>query len=285
MQKKYFITYGTNEFNVQKRNLLHLAKKSGEFTYCIGFNRNDIDNDFYNKYKTILDGEVGGGYYLYKLNMVQKVMKNMKENDILVYSDAGSSLNLRGINRLREYFELLNADKNGNLRFQMELKEKYFTVKEIFNYFNLSTDSEIGNSGILVGGHFLLKKNKNSVNMFKEFENIVNFDKNLITNYYDEKGQIEGFKRNSWDQSITSILSKVYGGIILKDETYFQDNEEAQFSYPFLAVRKRSYPNWNKFKFYILYPLNRNKTTYFGGKKHWYQKPSYYKRLIYKFSK
>ena len=26
----------------------------------------------------------------------------MKENDILVYSDAGSSLNLRGINRLRD---------------------------------------------------------------------------------------------------------------------------------------------------------------------------------------
>lgn len=284
MQKKYFITYGTNEFNIQKRNLLYLAKKSENFDTCIGFSQKNIDKNFYKEFLEILNLKKGGGYWIWKYYIIKKLLNEINENDILVYSDAGSSFNPKGMNRLNEYFEMLNDDPSGNLRFQIEFKEKYWTNKEVFNYFNIPLDSSIANTGQLLGGHLIFKKNINSVNIFNEFEKLLKFDSKLITDFYSEN-QIDGFKEHRHDQSILSILSKIYGAIILKDETYFEKNPNEQFKFPFLAVRKRKYDSWQKLKFYLLYPIYVRKTIYFGKDLYFYQKPSLIKRIKYKFSK
>jgi len=284
MQKKYFITYGTNEFNIQKRNLLYLAKKSRNFDKCIGFSQKSIDRSFYKEFFEILNLKRGGGYWLWKFFIIKKLLNEINENDIVVYSDAGSSFNPKGMNRLNEYFEMLNDDPSGNLRFQMEFKEKYWTNKEVFNYFDISLNSSIANSGQLIATHMIFKKNINSVHIFNEFEKLLKFDSNLITDFYSEN-QIDGFNEHRHDQSILSILSKINGGIILKDETYFEKNPDEQFKFPFLAVRKRNYSSWQKLKFYLLYPIYLGKTIYFGKNLYFYQKPSLIKRIKYKFFK
>jgi len=284
MQKKYFITYGSKEFSIQKRNLIYLAKKSKQFDSCLGFNQKDIDKDFFKEYSEILTSRKGGGYWLWKFYLIKKLLDQINENDIVVFSDAGSSLNLKGISRLNEYFSMLNDDPTGNLRFQMEFKEKFWTNKEVFNYFKISNDSEIGNSGQLVGGHILLKKNRNSIRIFNEFQELLKFDQNLITDFYSNN-QIDGFNEHRHDQSILSLLSKIYGAIILKDETSFSESIEEQYNYPFLAVQKRKYSNWQKTKFYSLYPIYIGKTVYFGKNQYLYQKPSLLKRIKYKLKK
>ena len=52
-----------------------------------------LDDEFVNKYLNILKHERGGGYWLWKINIINKTLKEMKDNDILLYMDAGSSLN------------------------------------------------------------------------------------------------------------------------------------------------------------------------------------------------
>lgn len=200
----------------------------------------------------------------------------------MVFSDAGSSLNLAGKNRLNEYFEMLNESSLGNLRFQMKYIEKFWTSSELFEYFKLSLSSDIANSGQLVGGHILLKKNENSMAILNAFEKLLNVNSDLITDSYSSE-QIEGFKEHRHDQSIWSILSKIHGSIILNDETGFEDNKEEQYKYPFLAVQKRKYSLWQKTKFYLLYPINVTKTVYFGEDRYLYQKPSIVERIVYKF--
>ena len=67
--------------------------------------------------------------------------RKMQKDDILIYVDSGSTLNIAGKKRLIEYFESLSKSTESILLFRIPgleepgLIEKNWTSKEIFNYF------------------------------------------------------------------------------------------------------------------------------------------------------
>lgn len=182
--------------------------------------------------------------------------------------------------RLNEYFEILNNSKTGNLRFQMhQNKEKYYTSKELFNYFNLKPNSQIGATGQLVGGHIFIKKNKNSIFLINEFKKIIDYDYKLLTDEYNNHTQIQNFHSCKNDQSIFSLLSKVYGAEILKDETALNDEFEDNKIHPFRAVQIKKYTSYQRLKFYLNYKKNINRTITFNRKEYWFQKDSLFLKI------
>ena len=66
----------------------------------------------------------------------------MNNNDILIYCDAGCKINVEGKDRLFEYVDMLNHNKDnyGILSFQLEFKERMYTKQKILDHF--SVDSE-----------------------------------------------------------------------------------------------------------------------------------------------
>tara|TARA_B100001029_G_C15063999_1_gene461626 strand:- start:10804 stop:11652 length:849 start_codon:yes stop_codon:yes gene_type:complete len=277
-QKKYFITYGSKDYSLQKKHLINLVKKSEYFDEYVSYGPKDLSKEFKQKYHEILKADRGGGYWIWKHEIILNLLDEINYGDCIVYSSAGSSFNINGKPRLDEYFEIINSSEKGNLRFQIPNHiEKDWTTKEIFEYFNIEDTSSIRESEQLIANHFILKKNENSIEIFNEFRKLVEVNKDLITHKYDDKNQIASFNENRNDQSILSILSKIYGAeIIEKDETFFKPFDESQYTFPFLAVRKRKYSFYQKLKFYFRYKKNINKPIYFGTN------PTLLKRIIYK---
>ena len=264
-QKIYFITYGDSpKYNISKKHIIGLAQQSGFFEGCKSFSFNDLDYDFKKKYKEILSQTRGGGFYIWKPKIISSFLENIKNNDIVVYTDAGSSFNYLAKKRFFEYIEMLNSSDYGNLRFENKKTylEKYWTNKEIFNYFNLHPESTQGNSVQLMGGHLIFKKNSHTKNFLNEFFNVVDQDNKLITDFYLQN-QIEHFKENRHDQSILSILSKVYGGEILKNETFFDKDSELQINFPFLSVRHYGHGIKDQIKFNFNYKRIKSKPKFF----------------------
>ena len=161
----------------------------------------------------------------------------------------------------------MNSSNFGNLRFEDKKGqiEKYWTTKEILNFFDEDLDSNISNTTQLLGGHLLFKKNEHTKFFFEKFFEVINNDWKLITDFYNNE-QIQGFEENRHDQSILSVLSKKYGGVILENETFFESNIDGQYRYPILSVRNYGHG----FKDYIKYFLNidnkKNKPVYFKEK-------------------
>ena len=119
-----------------ERHLINLAKKSELFHECVGYSQKIlIENLKINFQKYSINHELvdSGSKILY----IRKSLESMKQNDLLVYSDSGSSFKM-GKERFLEYIDLINDSDKGNLRFRMEFIENEWTTKEIFNYFNLS---------------------------------------------------------------------------------------------------------------------------------------------------
>lgn len=116
--KIYLVTYGDNGFYLSKKHLEYLAINSGLFDRVISLGPKDLDSKFKKKYKKILHQPKGGGFWLWKFEIIKTLLSQINENDIVIYCDAGASLNTSkiAINRFNEYIEILSNPNTSQLK-------------------------------------------------------------------------------------------------------------------------------------------------------------------------
>ena len=91
MQKTLIVTLSNSKY-YESRKILE--KSAAKFGYeIISHNFDDLKNHFfYQTNKDILSKEKGLGYWLWKPYIIFEALKNVNENDIIVYIDAGSQI-------------------------------------------------------------------------------------------------------------------------------------------------------------------------------------------------
>ncbi len=262
----YFLTYGDKKFYYSKKHLSYLANESGFFNKVISLGPEDLENDFLEKYSKLLSKKRGGGYWIWKHEIIYTLLKNINNGDIILYCDAGSSINTlpKAKKRFGEYFDLLLDSKKSFLRFETEkhFLEKHFTSSELFNYFDIGLDTNIANSTQLQAGVMFVQKSEKSMEFFSEYKNVLDFDINLITDFYTDN-QDSQFIENKHDQSIFSLLGKIYDSTILENETEFRNRKELQYDYPILTVRAQGHGLKDIVKLSLLKPIYAKKTKFF----------------------
>ena len=264
-QKISFITYGTKNFRVAKKHLMMLAFESGLFDSVIGLSQKSLSNNFKSEYKDILKEPRGAGYWIWKHEIVKNALNEMNENDILVYSDAGSSFNYYAKDRFKEYIEILNNSDFGNFLMECESKHKeiQWTSSKLFEYFNIEKNSNIAQSTQLEATHMIFKNNDHTKSYLEEYSKLLKFDKNLITDKYNKINKHDEFKENRHDQSIFSLLTKTHGGETIPNETHFLDQKQLQYNFPFLAVRKHGHGLKDSLKFVLNHDQIKRNPVFF----------------------
>lgn len=235
----HLITYGDQKYENAKKRICNEAKNTGWFDSITPYGPNDLDNKFKQKFKNILSLKRGGGYWIWKSHIIKKKLKEINDNDFLIYLDAGCVINKKGKDRFFEYIKLLKNSDKGIISFQMNHIEKTYTTKEIFDYFDVDLNSDIANSGQIIGGIRIMKKNKHLINIINLESKVLYDNPLLFTDHYNKK-QADFFKDNRHEQSIFSLIRKIHGSIILDDETWFKiwSCQKAK-KMPFLAKRQR----------------------------------------------
>jgi len=264
MQKKYFLTYNSNkDFNFSNRHLVNLVERSNLFDGIFNYSQKDLSSEFVAKYRDILKMPRGGGYWLWKVDIIQQTLKKISENDILLYMDSGSTFNFRGKEKFKKYCTELGDSSYGLLNFSTIFKEKHWTTKNIFDYFNVDIDSDIANSPQLEATNLIFQKNNHSTHLLKEFTKLLEKDRYLITDKYNSSQKLESFRENRHDQSIFSLLSKIYGSLKIKNETNFKNNESNQYLYPILSTRHSKQNLIFKTIYYFNYKKASSSPRYF----------------------
>lgn len=264
--KIYFLTYGDKFFKYSKKHLCSLAKHSGYFDKIISLGPENLNNDFKKNYKDLLNVSKGGGYWVWKHEIIHNLLEELKNDDIVLYCDAGSSINNlpKAKLRFKEYIDTITDYKTNFLRFETEKQflENQYTSKELFNFFNIDINSEIATTTQLQAGVMFFKKNKTNMEFFHDYKKVLNSNQNLITDFYTNK-QYESFITNRHDQSIFSLLGKTYNSHILENETEFRNRKEMQYDFPILTVRASKHGLKDKFKLTFLMSVYGKKTKYF----------------------
>ena len=240
----HMITYGDTIYNDAKKRIYNEAIYSGFFKTVKVYSPNELSSNFREKFNDILKMKRGGGYWIWKIDIIMQRLREIEDDEILLYIDSGCTINKGGKNRLNEYIQLLKDSKYGIISFQMPHYEIQWTIQELFNALSIDSNTPIGYSGQYVGGILLMKKNKHLYDILNTCIDILDYDKYLITDKYNEL-QKKYFIDNRHDQSLLSLVRKIKGSIIIKDETYAFDSfnvikDEKCINYPFLATRNRS---------------------------------------------
>lgn len=238
-QKIHFISYGNERFTHSLVRIKSEAEQTTWFDTVTTYKPQDLSPEFVNKYSNILKLPRLGGYGIWKVDIIQQKLNEINDGDILVYCDAGCKINFDGKPRFFEYITLLNNSDKCTISFNLPFLEKCWTVKQIFNYFNTTTDGEFANSFQSVSCLIIMKKNKELQQILDEYKQLLDHDPLLITDHYNS-GQETFFTENRHDQSIWSMLRKMHDTINLGDETWFEPfgNDES-LKYPFWAMRIR----------------------------------------------
>jgi len=114
----------------------------------------------------------GYGYWKWKPYLIDKVMGELKDGDILVYSDGGTHFEKRGLKRFGEYLQMTNDSESGFVVFQQPFLEKDWAKGDLLDYCGMYNDSEVLTSLQLWGGVIIINVNKKSRAITKEWTEI-----------------------------------------------------------------------------------------------------------------
>lgn len=203
--KKYHINYANGRYLTAQQYCSQSARQAG-FDEVISYTINDIDKEFYEKNKNILNQQRGAGYWLWKPYFIDKTLEKMQDGDLLVYSDSGSYYQ----SSVQPLIDRIKNDKYGVLSFELNgLFEKEYTKRDAFILMGLDED-KYAQSSQREATYIWIIKNNFTVKLIKEYLEFAQ-NENIITDLPNTMGEnYTGFKDHRHDQSIWSLLCKKY---------------------------------------------------------------------------
>jgi hypothetical protein len=201
-----YLIYNDDNYTKQNEKLINSIKAYSSFKPII-FDKKQIDTDFKNKYQHILSQNRGGGYWLWKPYIIYHTLKNLKDNDILIYSDSNYYFT--------EEFEELYKDhlKKSDIvvwhnkpNEETNLMMTYCKPEVVYEY---KIEDLVYNKSCIEcwAGFIVIKKTDYSLKLIKEWlemcctKDHITDNIDVDTDYYSYY-----FKDHRHDQSLLSIL-------------------------------------------------------------------------------
>jgi len=229
---KHFITYGNLKYSKSVERLKNQAKNLKFFDTVTGFNDTNIPDNIKKHLEIILKCKKGGGFWIWKPIIMKLCIDAIKDDDILIYTDAGCSIinNDKSLKRLNEYIKMVEDVNKPIIRFRLDdnCKEIYYTNSKILELFNIDKNNDtILNTPQFVGGIIILRKCHITMKIINKWLEIAINYPLLFTDYYNNYKKNQYFIENRHDQSIFSIITKLYINNVwdIPDETYKYSDE------------------------------------------------------------
>lgn len=255
-QKIVFVTFSDKRFEAYERLRME-ALSSGWFDNVVAGNEDILEPWYAAKYKQRF-ADYAYGYWMWKSYLIHRELEKLDEGDYLVYLDAGSSINPRGLSRLKAYLQMLNKHETGVLLFKQGLREVEWTKGDVFAYFNALADDRFVGHMQTSASVILVKKSFASTQMMDEWFYVAHNQYDLLNATPSVTPNFPDYKEHRYDQSILSMLSVKYNAIELWDnEVYTPDDD--------WNTKMKEFPFW-------VTRLKKRKVPFIVKVKHWVKK-------------
>ena len=172
----------------------------------------DLSNDFKTAVGDVLNEPKGGGYWTWKPYIIADMLSKLNDGDMLVYADAGCTLQPAGVPRLKEYTNMISEDSRNSV-LVMRLRDqqsKKWTTNAVLEYFKQPLDGEVMKSNQILAGIIVCRKCKESEKVIGRWLEVAMTRPDLFTDKYSEESKRlnPDFNENRHDQPILSIIVK-----------------------------------------------------------------------------
>lgn len=209
MTKKVFVTYGSGAYVGGAQRLYEQAKNTNLFDDLYNFDGFwlkeqadfwDIHADFF------LKNHRGHGYWLWKPYMISSIVKNLNDDDIVLYLDAGCEIQQKNTAVIQE--ELNKLKTECLICTGARQIEKMWNKMDLIEYMNMKNtehvETEQHQSGLI-----LFRVCPETRRLVKEwYETACNY--HFIDDTPSVSANFECFREHRHDQSVLSLLIKKY---------------------------------------------------------------------------
>jgi hypothetical protein len=220
--------FGDNNFSLGKRRIRKQAENFEVFKSIQEFGEDDLVGEFWENYASkMMVHRVGVpnkfyGYYACKSYFVGEALKNIPEDDILLYIDSGCELNKNGLKKLKQYYQ--ECLETSGVFFVLDYPEIQWTKMDTYRRIMGKNDEHLMTKHIITTG-FFIKNTPLMKSIVEKWKNIC-IEKN--GHYLDDTPSrllnASIFKENRHDQSILSLILKLetesHDFTFHDDETY-----------------------------------------------------------------
>jgi len=253
--KKVICSFASSNFQESLVRLHKEIKKIDFFDQSYLYNENNLDSIFRSKFEKYLKEDVRGyGYWIWKPYLINSVLSTLNDGDSLLYIDAGCHINKKGKKRLTKYFNLLDHSKSGILAFQLSYDmvsysffgkkviiknyflERKWTKGDLLDFFKIRNQKSITETPQILSGAIFIKKNSVSREFLSEWMDVLHNHLELIDDSNSITDNDEEFIEHRHDQSVFSILCKLYK-VDLLPTTEIEAEPAVVNNYPILAIR------------------------------------------------
>lgn len=252
-QKKYFISFADSRMIAATTRIAKQAEDMNFFDEIHVMDESSLEPEFWSQWHHIMKlGTRGFGYWCWKPYVILRLMEKMPEGGFLLYCDAGCHLNPKGVDRLRDYIDMLNASSMGIKAFytffsELDVTEKRWTKGDVFDYFHCRDKKDITDTLQIATTQILLRKCDFTMKFLREWNQVWYDNFHLIDDSPSVSPNFPGFIENRHDQSIFSVLYKLKGCTPLPSgETDVADYTNME-RFPIWDVRDRGYKDMRIF--------------------------------------
>jgi hypothetical protein len=240
----HFITFGNEPWHASVTRVCADARALGVFDEVRGYTEADLSEE---DRAYAAANPRGYGYWRWKPALCLRHFETLAPGDVLLYADAGCVFNPPAKARLLEYAEMARA--HGIVGFQMTHIERQWTKRELLQVFKCEHRPEIVNTGQVEATAFVVAKTEHTERILRSWNAIPRWSPLAIDDTLTMP-QASDFREHRHDQSIFSLLLKLYGAKLLGWETWCWGESESEFAH---------HPIWEKRQCDDL-----NKTAEFG---------------------
>ena len=254
--KKYLLVYNDGSHTEHIDKLISSVKKYSDFVIVV-YNKSDIDVEFINDNKNIFNEKRGGGYWLWKPYIINKLLSEIDNGDIIFYLDStyffvdhfgGLYEKIISDNDILIWSNKPNESINYMKNFcKMDVIHKYDMYETVFN--NNALDCWAG-AMILRKTPFIDKIMIEWLNMCCNYEDITDSE-SILPNSKE-------FKEHRHDQSLLSIVvHKNNIDLHFFETKYLQNVRQPWLLKNELLANSYFHGDPNRNNYFFIYPENK----------------------------
>lgn len=229
-----FLTFGDAAYEPALQRIEAEARASGFFDRIAIRRPQDLGKDFWRNYGSfVASNRRGYGCWLWKPWLIRRELAACEADEVLVYADAGCTINKGGLSRLEAYCRLLQESPAGVLGFTMQHPEKAFTKGDAFGALDAWS---LKDTPQVMATIILWRRCAESMAIAEEWLALAE-TLTLISDAPSAAPNDPAFVEHRHDQSLFSLLAKLRGATLIPDETATGGGDAS--AAPFSSARRR----------------------------------------------
>jgi len=242
----HLLSFASRRYAGSLARLRAEAAAVGRFTSVRTLDERSLSASYWLEHaETVRRHPRGYGLWTWKPHVIGQRLADLPAGELLLYCDAGCSLNAEGLPRLEEYLALAADHPAGLLGFSLDGSAIRWIKRRALVAFGCDT-ADFHRLPMIMAGALVLRSSPAASAFVAEWAARM-ADLSLVDDSPSPGGEHPEFRGHRHDQSIFTILAHQRGVATISDETWWPGEWDAKRAFPIHARRWRQrlpWPQW-----------------------------------------